>query len=189
MKESSKRLLVSGIILLITAVCLAAVVIFELETTAVKVIGSFVSVPLVSLVLWKFPFRFYFFGLVFDMFATAFGSVLNLYYYIGFYDRFVHFLSGVLLAEGGMLIIGYVFKRRKAKPDRLLYLIFSFFFSCSCAAFWEIYEFTADNLLNIAMQGNNTNTMGDIVSGVLGALAYAVIALAVLKDKKGEGAV
>jgi uncharacterized membrane protein YjdF len=48
-------------------------------------------------------------------------------------------------------------------------------FSCSCAAFWEIYEFTVDNLLGMESQGGNTNTMGDIVAGVLGAWSYLVL--------------
>ena len=46
------------------------------------------------------------------------------------------------------------------------------FFSIAGAGIWEIYEFTADNLLGINMQGDNTNTMGDIISGTLGALTW-----------------
>ena len=36
----------------------------------------------------------------------------------------------------------------------------------------------ADNLINTNMQGGNTNTMGDIVYGVLGALTYFTVAFA-----------
>ena len=106
------------------------------------------------------------------------GSVINLYKYIGFYDRFVHYLSGILLAEAGMIIISFIFEKRIIKKRYTCHAgIFIFFFSSACAGFWEIYEFTADNILNINMQGSNLNTMGDIVSGVLGAVTYLILSV------------
>ena len=101
--------------------------------------------------------------------------MINLYKYLGFYDRLVHYLSGVILAEAGMILISRIFKKRGLKDDAAVKLIFAFFFSAACAGFWEIYEFTADSLLHIDMQGSNLNTMGDIVSGVLGALTYTAV--------------
>lgn len=183
-KEARIRLLISLGVLIVTTICFVITQVFDLKTTAVKVIGSYASIPIVTLVLWKFPLRFYAFGLGFDIFATSLGSVLNLYHYIGYFDRFVHFLSGILLAEGGMLIIRWLYKKRNAPTDEFLQLAFAFTFSCSCAAFWEIYEFSADTFIKTSMQGVNSNTMGDIVSGVLGGLVYSAIYLIVLKRKR-----
>lgn len=149
-----------------------------------KIIGSFASVIAISAVAWKFPKRFYFLAMIFDVFAASFGSVINLYKTVGFYDRFVHYLSGILLAEAGKIIIDHMFKKRNVKDDSFIKLAFAFFFSCACAGFWEIYEFTADILINANMQGGNANTMGDIISGLLGALTYFLAYFLILRRKK-----
>lgn len=180
-KDMKFRLIISAAGLLITVICTILSVLTPIETTSVKIIGAFVSVIIVSAVTWKFPRRFFIFAIIFDIFAAALGSVINLYKYIGFYDRFVHYLSGIILAEAGIIIISYVFEKRKINKDIPVMLAFSFFFSSACAGFWEIYEFTADNILNINMQGNNLNTMGDIVSGVLGAATYVIVSAICMK--------
>ena len=104
-KDMKFRLIISAAGLLITVICTILSVFTTIETTSVKIIGSFVSVVIVSAVTWKFPKRFFVLAILFDIFAAALGSVINLYKYIGFYDRFVHYLSGILLAEAGMIII------------------------------------------------------------------------------------
>lgn len=180
-KDMKFRIAISTVGLMITVICTVLSVLTPIETTSVKIIGAFVSVIIVSAVTWKFPRRFFVLAIIFDIFAAALGSIINLYKYIGFYDRFVHYLSGILLAEAGIIIISYIFEKRKIKRDIPVMLAFSFFFSSACAGFWEIYEFTADNLLNINMQGNNLNTMGDIVSGVLGAATYLIVSAIYMK--------
>ena len=178
------RIIVSAFALIITAFCTVLSAVIPLETTPVKTAGSFASIFIITAAAWKFPDRFYLLAMIFDIFAAALGSVINLYRYIGFYDRFVHYLSGILLAEAGMLIILYLLKKYDLAVKNDITLLFAFFFSSACAGFWEIYEFTADNLLNINMQGNNRNTMGDIVSGVLGAATYFIFMGLYLKRKK-----
>lgn len=180
-KDMKFRIAISTVGLMITVICTVLSVLTPIETTSVKIIGAFVSVIIISAVTWKFPRRFFVLAIIFDIFAAALGSIINLYKYIGFYDRFVHYLSGILLAEAGIIIISYIFEKRKIKRDIPVMLAFSFFFSSACAGFWEIYEFTADNLLNINMQGNNLNTMGDIVSGVLGAATYLIVSAIYMK--------
>lgn len=176
-KGMKKRLLLSCAVLVIISVCWALGSILELQTTSTKILGSYVSVVLISVVLWRFPLRFYTMALTFDVFATAFGSVLNLYHYLGFYDRFVHYLSGIVLAEAGWILIRLLFRRFQLPDCPWMSLMFAFFFSAACAGFWEIYEFTADQILSTGMQGDNLNTMGDIVSGVLGALTHSLAAI------------
>ena len=89
-----------------------------------------------------------------------------------------------LLAEGGLLIIHALAKRQKTPAEPLLCRLFSLFFSAACAGFWEIYEFTADSLLGINMQGDNTNTMGDIIAGTLGALTWFLLQTAIQRRRK-----
>ncbi|MGN0624509.1 MAG: hypothetical protein ACI4JA_11270 [Oscillospiraceae bacterium] len=185
-KETRIKLSASAAALCITALCVLIVNITPLKTTGMKITGAFASVLVISAAAWIFPVRFYLLAMMFDIFAAALGSVINLYRYVGFYDKFVHYLSGILLAEAGMILISYLFKKRSMKDDHAVKLLFSFFFSASCAGFWEIYEFTADNLIKANMQGGNNNTMGDIISGVLGALTYCLVSLAVCRGKNND---
>ena len=127
-KDMKFRLIISAAGLLITVICTILSVFTSIETTSVKIIGSFVSVVIVSAVTWKFPKRFFVLAILFDIFAAALGSVINLYKYIGFYDRFVHYLSGILLAEAGMIIISFIFERRSIKKDIPVMLLFHFSF-------------------------------------------------------------
>lgn len=183
-RETMLKLLLSVCELALVGICTVAALLSPIETTAVKIAGSFVSVALVSAAAWFFPLRFYVFALVFHFFAAPLGSVINLYKYLGCYDRIVHYLSGIILAEAGLILISRIFKKRGLKDDIAVKLLFAFFFSAACAGFWEIYEFTADSLLHIDMQGSNLNTMGDIVSGVLGAATYTAASFISIKRNK-----
>lgn len=168
------RIAVSAAVLIICAVCAVITRFAELGTTPIQITGGFAAVLAVTIAAWRFPLRFYITALVFVVFAAPFGSVLNLYRLVPFYDKAVHYLSGILLAEAGVLIGGYIFRKYDLRPERMAVLVFAFFFSCSCAGFWEIYEFLADTFLGADAQGENSNTMGDIISGVLGALSYFI---------------
>lgn len=145
-----------------------------IDPPVINIVGAYVSSLLIAAVLYKAPWHLFVLALCFDLFAAAFGSVLNLYRSIECYDLIVHFMSGLLAAEGGRLIISFILRQyHAAKNMTLVIVFFSFFFSCACAGIWEIYEFTADQLIHTNMQGDNLNTMGDIAAGTLGALSYA----------------
>lgn len=81
-KNTKYRLTVSALTLLVTLLCTAASLLIPLETTTVKIIGSFASVFIITAVTWKFPPRFYLLAMIFDIFAAALGSAVNLYKYI-----------------------------------------------------------------------------------------------------------
>lgn len=156
-----------------------------IDPPVINIVGAYASSILIAAVLYKAPWHFFVLALCFDLFAAAFGSVLDLYRSIECYDLIVHYMSGLLAAEGGRLIIGFILRQyRAAKNMTLVTVLFSLFFSCACAGIWEIYEFTADQLIHTNMQGGNFNTMGDIVSGTLGALSYAIGYFAWLMGKK-----
>ena len=180
------KIITSVTALIVTALCTSIALLGSLNTTSVKIIGSFASIAVISIAAWKFPKRFYILAMIFHFFAASLGSVINLYNYIGFYDKLVHYFSGIVLAEAGIIIINYIFEKRRMINDNIVKLLFSFFFSAACAGFWEIYEFTADNILNINMQGANSNTMGDIISGTLGALTYCLIMYTVYRRKNNK---
>lgn len=189
MKKDNKcrlYLLLAG--LLANVACTVLVAVLHIETTAMKVIGSYAAVILAALAAWRFPISFYLSVIGFVFFASSLGSCVNLYRHVGFYDLFVHYLSGIVLAQGGEWIGAALLYKRGLAEDRLVKSLFAFFFSCAGAGFWEIYEFTADLLLNAQMQGSKGNTMGDIIAGTLGALTWLLVFTLLSRRKKDKNA-
>ncbi len=174
-KEVKTKIYASLAVLLLNCICTACVYIFSIETTVLKVVSSFVTVLVVSAAVWLFPLRFYITALIFVFFSSSLGSCVNLYSHIEMYDVIIHYLSGILLFSGGQIIVEYLCNKRCFIADRLAIGLFSLFFSCACAAFWEIFEFYCDVLVGAGMQGTKRNTMVDIIAGVLGAFTGVVL--------------
>lgn len=166
--------------LIITA-CAAVSVKTGIDVPAVNIMGAYVSVLLITAVTWKFPFSFFICAIIFDVFATAGGSVLNLYRTIGCYDKIIHFLSGVLAAAFGKAVIEFILKRKGAPQLKEVILLFTLFFSFACAGLWEVYEFSMDHIIGTHMQGDSFDTMTDIISGILGGLTYCAFIAAAKK--------
>lgn len=171
-KDSLKRLIISAAALLILTIC---TIIYRDSVPFTSVLGAYLSIIIISAVLFKFSQRLYTMALIFDIFAAVMGSVAGLYGKIPFYDRIVHFISGVILADLGYFLISYLFKKYNVKPIPVICNLFSALFSFACAGIWEIYEFSADLFIKTSMQGSNLDTMGDIVAGVLGGILYIII--------------
>ncbi len=173
-------------LLIFNTVCAVSAVYFNLETTGLKIIGSFFAVVLPGLLLHRFPLKFYCFMNVFVFFSSSLGSCVNLYYYISDYDTIIHFLSGIILAEGGKLFAEKIINKRELKNDLLMLSLFALLFSCTCAAVWEIYEYAVDVTLGANMQGSKENTMNDIIAGVSGALVYLIVNFITDASKKNK---
>ena len=82
-----------------------------------NVAGAFVSIAVVVLVsrVIQVSDTLFYSGLVFVFMASPMGSVINLYRSFGPYDKIIHFISGMLLAGFGMMMISRLLKR--AFPD------------------------------------------------------------------------
>ena len=143
-----------------------------LTPTFLHIIGAYLSIVFIFIVAYKASLLFGFFSLLFGVLSTGGGTILNLYRTIDSYDKWIHFFSGILLAEVGRLFVVYLFKKYQLKLQQTMIALFAFLFSVSAAAVWEIYEFVVDLILSTHMQGNNFNTMGDVISGTLGGLCY-----------------
>lgn len=185
-REKGLKLIVSSAALLITIICTVITFNTKLSTGKYKLLGSYASVFVLTALLWGFPLKFYVIAMIFDVFATAFGSIINLYRYTEFFDRGLHFFSGLLLAECGMIIIGYVLKKRGLPDDFPVKLLFSAFFAIACAGLWEIYEFLCDVILKIHMQGAGNDTMFDVICGTTGTLTYCALMLIERRFKKNN---
>lgn len=173
-----KRILPTTIALIIVTICTIISLKTGINPPTINIIGSYLSVFLVAFATLKFPQNFFIWALTFDMFATAFGSVLNLYRTIGCYDKIVHFMSGVLAAVAGKMIIEFILKKKRLPKTPLIIGLFALLFAFSCAGLWEVYEFSADFLIKTHMQGGLFDTMTDIISGILGGIVFVGISAA-----------
>ena len=141
-----------------------------------SVFGVYISILAVTALLYKLPFRLYLYGIGFALLANAFGTVLNFYKYVPYYDKMLHFASGILLCEIGRVLFEGLLKRMQLSSHRSLTMLFAVLFAVAGAGVWEIYEFAADQLVpSVGMQGGNTDTMTDIIAGTLGALVYGLL--------------
>ena len=181
------RLLSTVITLVIIILC---VIIANIEGKSVpmtSILGAYASTLLVAIILYKFPLRIYISSLFFCVISVGLGSILRFYDIYSIFDNFtvydkaVHIISGFILLDIGYYMMHNLLKKRFGTPNFHVSLFFATFFSIACAALWEIYEYTADLLLNTYMQGSNDDTMGDIIAGTLGAVIFCVVLLIIRK--------
>lgn len=139
-------------------------------------VGMELALIAVGVFLLRFPTGIFLSANLFVV-AAATGSVLRLYDLFPGYDRIVHFMSGIILGFIGFYAARWLLERLNIAEHPLLLILFSFFFSCACAGFWEIIEFTVDCVSQMGVQHGNTDTMGDIVAGFLGASCFSAVKL------------
>lgn len=139
-------------------------------------IGMELALIAIGIFLLRFPIGIFLSANLFVVAAAA-GSVLRFYDLFPGYDRIVHFMSGIILGFVGFYAAKWLLSRLDVAENPLLLTLTSFFFSCSCAGFWEIIEFTVDCVAQMGVQHGNTDTMGDIVAGFLGAACFGAVCL------------
>ena len=139
------------------------------------------------------------FHVTFLILAIFCGEVLDFYYHIPWWDKMLHFASGVALGFLGLSLIGLLNKSRSIissiKPTFIA--VYTFVFSLALSAIWEIYEFLADFILGTNMQRHRIihtdidlvgqealyDTMLDLVFASVGALIAAFIIYKLIQRK------
>lgn len=105
----------------------------------------------------------YYAVLVFILLSVFAGRGVEIYRIIPPWDKMLHFLSGFIFVSIGKNI--YVKLNGNTKNHAIMNL-FALSFAVAIAGAWEIYEFTIDNLFNLASQnGSLDDTMWDIIAG------------------------
>jgi hypothetical protein len=113
--------------------------------------------------------------LIFLVGSQYLGSILG-WYGLGWWDTFLHFLSGAILAFAGVALYERLV-HRDARPEISPWFIFWFVLSFAAlgGVLWEIYEFSSDQFFNMTLQGGgNDDTMVDLISDTAGGLAIAI---------------
>jgi ABC-type multidrug transport system permease subunit len=110
------------------------------------------------------------------LFASQFlGSILG-WYGLGWWDTFLHLLSGSLLAFTGIALYERLVYRNAGKEISPWFVfLFTLSFSALGGVIWEIYEFSSDQLFGMTLQGGgNKDTMIDLIADTIGGLIIAV---------------
>lgn len=106
--------------------------------------------------------------------SQYFGSILG-WYGLGWWDTFMHFLSGAILAFSGIALYERLI-HRDAGNDISPWFVFLFTLSFAAlgGVLWEVYEFSSDQFFNMTLQGGgNDDTMIDLISDTAGGLIIA----------------
>ncbi len=134
------------------------------------------AVPLLLAIFtkWKFNLPLIISYIVFLFSSQYLGSILG-WYGNGWWDTFLHLLSGSLLAFAGIAIYERLVQREATKKISPLFV---FLFILSFAVFggvlWEVYEFSSDELFDMTLQGGgNKDTMVDLLADSIGGLIIA----------------
>lgn len=134
------------------------------------------SVPILLTVLTrlKFDLPLVIAYLVFLFGAQFLGSVLN-WYRISWWDLLLHGISGMIVAFFAIAIYKkQVVQRANGQISSGFRFLFILSFAALCGVLWEIYEFNCDQLFGALMQKDNTDTMTDLIAGLIGALIVAL---------------
>ena len=123
-------------------------------------------------------------GIVTFIFLTFFlGEVGRFYDRVPFWDKALHFQSGLLLGATGYVVL-YILnehKNSKLNLSPLFVSVFAVAFSLAIGAVWEMIEFAADSyfsthIANYSLwQANNADTMWDLIADGAGALIVSVV--------------
>ena len=140
-----------------------------------------------------------------DFIAVVAGYLFNFYYEVRLWDSALHFIGGFVGVYFGYEITCALFKLEKKTASFPLVLIASVGFCFMCTTFWEIFEFSCDQIVGMMSGVPNDvqhwsyekaigtpkmqtifdplvkerwplmDTMGDIVLNTLGSILAAVL--------------
>lgn len=157
----------------------------NLFLSALALILSFIPSIIEKRLKIVFPTQFEV-TIVFFIYASLYlGEVQLFYQKFWWWDLFLHFLSGVIMAIIGFALVNILNKHKNLNINPILVVLFSFTFSLSIGVLWEVIEFFTDLILGINMQKSGlVDTMTDIILDILGALVVSVLGYFYLKNPK-----
>ena len=103
---------------------------------------------------------------VFCFSGLIMGDALSFYKLIPWWDDLLHIESGVLLAAIGLWLLRIALDANE-KPisfNRWVLAIYLVMFSLGCATFWEVIEFTLDDLFGFNTQQFMATTTGSLIT-------------------------
>lgn len=138
---------------------------FRIGLTFITVVGSYL---LYIKSFLKGSRIIYYINMTFVFLSMYLASVWD-FYSITNYDKFLHLLSGAIIAIIGYVLFLYLTNEKSREEiNPLTSVIFVILFSIAAAGAWEIWEFTTDSLFGLKAQNGSLNdTMWDIICGTV----------------------
>ena len=100
------------------------------------------------------------------------GVTCELYNHIYWFDKFTHFVSGILTSFGALIIL------KNNKKSIFFNILFIISFSMLVASSWEIFEYLSSYYFNVdpqrVLETGVTDTMGDIIVAFLGSILVSL---------------
>ncbi|MBQ8444211.1 MAG: hypothetical protein IJX25_02535 [Clostridia bacterium] len=140
----------------------------------------FVLPPLAEYI---FKFRLvsgvYLIYLIFVVLSAFFGSCLDIFASVDFYDKMLHFSWGYLACLAGLYFLCITKEIDRMKAVMIVVVIFAL--SMASDSIWELIEFAGDSIFGQTAQGEAINgivsvkdTMLDILVHLLGTILFVV---------------
>lgn len=135
------------------------------------------AVPLLLAIIFKLKFNLpiIFSYFIFLIGSQYFGSILG-WYGLGWWDTFMHFVSGAILAFAAIALYERLIHRAAGGSISPWFVfLYTLSFAALGGVLWEMYEFSSDQLFGLTLQGGgNTDTMTDLIADTVGGLAIAI---------------
>lgn len=112
--------------------------------------------------------------ILFIFMAHFIGVTCEVYDKIYWFDKFVHFMSGIVTSFAGLFVIN-----KFKKDDNIKFtILFIIAFSLMAASLWEIFEYLSSYYFDVDPQKviltGVTDTMGDIIVAFLGSILISI---------------
>lgn len=104
--------------------------------------------------------------IIFIFISHFLGSIMELYLTIPYYDKFTHFISGILIS---FIVVGLT----KLKMPLMILFIISI--TLSSAVIWEFFEFFSDIIFNGNAQRADTTGVDDTMLDMFMAFSASIL--------------
>jgi hypothetical protein len=123
---------------------------------------------------------------LFTICALVLGEIHTFYDIFPWWDIFLHVFAGAGLAILMYSWLHQLTKHRQLKASPIFHTIFVFAATTTVLVIWEIYEFSIDILQwsDNKMQPSLTDTMTDLIVGLVGGLAICMYGYTALHKQK-----
>lgn len=114
--------------------------------------------------------------IIFVIGAQLIGSIFGAYDSLKYYDKVVHFLSGILTSVIGLVILNNTKLNNRTVVTDILFVIM---FTLSVACLWECFEYISDLILkgdaqHVLTTGIN-DTMQDMICAFIASIIFSII--------------
>lgn len=121
-----------------------------------------------KIIVWFFIFP------VFVLILHIFLLFFDVYRVLPWFDMPLHFIGGVSVSMTYFFILKYLQKENYLKINSLIRIIFVFALVALTAVSWEFFEFSAEYITGLGLQGDLNDTMLDLFLGLFGGLLAVI---------------